>query len=104
MVVNEYELLVILKPDLDEAKFKKALSGLKTSLEKEGASFKNEEDWGKRRLAYRIKKWEEGHYVLLRFASELSRLKSIRKILKFDEAVIRYLVTKVGVGLSGAPD
>lgn len=91
-----YELLVVLKPDLGEEEFKEALSELKLKLEKKGVKFTNEEIWGKRRLAYRIKKWEEGFYVLLRFKTEVEALKEIRQVLRLKESVIRYLLTKGG--------
>lgn len=93
-VINSYEVTFILgetaTPEQGEAKTKE-VSAL---IEKMGGKVEKNEQWGKRELAYVINRNRTGFYVTLWFTLPSSQVSALERALRFDEAVIRSLVTK----------
>jgi small subunit ribosomal protein S6 len=93
--MRNYEVVIIVHPDLDETALNGIVDKLKGWIVDGGGVIEKVDVWGKRRLAYPIKKQRDGQYVLLKvqmaptFGTELDRN------LRFTEPVIRYLVTAV---------
>ena len=88
--MREYELILIVHPDLDENAFNEVVNRVKTWITDGGGEVSKTELWGKRRLAYPIRKQTEGQYVLLHtkvaptFGAELERnLRFLEPILRF---------------------
>ena len=65
-----YELGFILKPDLPEQDAQAAIDAVKQALTDGGASIDKVDDWGKRRLSYRVRGFWNGHYVLIQYSVE----------------------------------
>lgn len=93
--MREYETVYVLKPDLDASHLAKVSDRIKKVLSQKKASILNQKDWGKRKLAYRIKKFQFGHYLYIGFEGEGSVVPELEKILKYDEDVLRFLTVRV---------
>jgi small subunit ribosomal protein S6 len=94
-VANKYELMFILSPMLTEDKRKKALDELNELLTTKTASVFHVDDWGKRDLAYKIKKQSEGYYMIYYFnLAESKAIAEIDRHLRLDQAFLRHLILK----------
>jgi small subunit ribosomal protein S6 len=91
-----YELLFILKPNLSDEERKKIVDVLKNIIVENGGEITREEDWGKRTLAYEIKKVNEGYYTLLNFTSGSKVPGEVEKRMKHTENILRWLIIKLG--------
>ncbi|MBW6431963.1 30S ribosomal protein S6 [Patescibacteria group bacterium] len=91
---GNYELLYIVHPDL-ESSIDKVTDKIKTSIEKRGGKINYEENWGKRKLAYEIKKNDVGIYVLWFFAAPKKSIAKIEKEIRLTEEIIRYLILTI---------
>lgn len=93
--MNTYELMYILKPNLEEAKLKAEKETLSKILTDNGAKISNIEEWGLRDLAYPIKKEVKGYYVVLKFTTNTNKAVSeFRRIVALNSSVIRFLITR----------
>lgn len=94
-VANKYELMFILSPMLTEDKRKKALDELNELLTTKTASVFHVDDWGKKDLAYKIKKQSEGYYMIYYFnLAESKAIAEIDRHLRLDQAFLRHLILK----------
>ena len=59
-----YETMIILKPDLEAEAEEELIANLQSTIMKKGRTVDSVDDWGKRKLAYEINKFKEGHYYL----------------------------------------
>lgn len=87
-----YELTYIISDSLDEKKAISMAEKIKQLLP--NGQIKSENFWGRRKLAYPIKKREFGYYVTLVFETEPSKIEALESKLKAEEDVIRYLIVK----------
>jgi small subunit ribosomal protein S6 len=88
-------LVLLLRPDLEEKEQKKVLEKLKKIIEaKKGARVAKVDPWGKRTLAYEIKKSRQGIYYLLTLQATSKIFPELEKEMKLDENIIRYLIVK----------
>ncbi len=93
--MRKYEVVLIFHPELEETALNDALEKVKGWITTAGGTLTKVDAWGKRRLAYVIRKQREGVYYLVStefspaFAAELDRN------LRFHEPVIRYMITAV---------
>jgi small subunit ribosomal protein S6 len=96
--LQEYELVAILSPNLDDTAFASAIERIKGFVAQRGGAVTHEGHWGARRLAYSITKgsqrFKDGNYHLLRFSLEPSKVKELDSSLKIAEDVIRFLLVK----------
>jgi small subunit ribosomal protein S6 len=93
-----YEVMLILKPDMIESNLKKKLGDFKKYLEEHGCRITGEDIWEKRRLAYKIRQYSEGIYVVYNFEGLTPFLYELENHLRIDNDVIRHLVTKLPEG------
>ena len=91
---KNYELLYIVHPDLEGSteKITEKVAGFVT---KAGGTVASQEDWGKRKLAYKIAKNEYGVYVLVNFALESTALADVERDLRLSEEIMRSMVVIV---------
>lgn len=89
--MQKYELLYIVHPDL-EASIDKITTSVKGFIESRKGKINYEENWGKRKLAYEIKKSEVGIYVLVYFEAPTEALGKIERDLRLTEEIIRFMV------------
>jgi len=92
--LNTYELIIILRPDLLEEKLESAIENVKKFITVRGGTIQDTQRWGKRRLAYRIKHFGEGVYILYRFQAKANQNRELENNLKISEDVLRHLLIK----------
>lgn len=89
---NKYELMVIVKPMLPENVRMGVESKIIETLESSDGKVLKTDVWGKRHLAYKIKKQSEGYYIVYEFEASPDSIKNIEKALKLNKEVLRYLL------------
>jgi small subunit ribosomal protein S6 len=89
-----YELVYIVNPSITEEELPNVLDKVGDILKKSGGSITETNQWGKRRLAYPIKKYYEGNYVLTKFESGATTVRNIESGLKLSDEILRYLIVK----------
>lgn len=95
LVPKKYELMFILSPVLTEDKRKKILNELGELLASNNAEIFHVDDWGKRDLAYKIKKQEEGYYMIYYITlANTEALKDFDHYLRLEQGILRYLFMK----------
>lgn len=92
--MNKYELAVILTPSLDEEAIKAEFNSINEIITRFGGTVDNVDEWGKRRLAYEIKKFNEGIYSFITFSSETDSPIEIERRMRIKENVLRYLIIR----------
>jgi len=92
--VPGYELVFILNANLSEDDFTRVLGKVNDQITKLGGTVTETNQWGKRRLAYPIKKQAEGNYVLQKVQIKQTALKELDVSLKLSEDVLRYLFVR----------
>jgi small subunit ribosomal protein S6 len=91
--MRTYEVLFILSPQVTEEETTTLVNDFKGIAEKNGATLKSEEPWGRRRLAYPIQKFNEGIYHLFVLESE-SSLSELDRRMKNVDRVIRHIIVR----------
>jgi small subunit ribosomal protein S6 len=92
--VVDYEILLLLDPELAEEKQAEVIARVRDLVEKGGGTFDRHDAWGKRKLAYEIDKKADGNYHLLHFTVAPETLDEISRVLKIDDTVMRHLATR----------
>lgn len=93
--MRDYEVTFIVHPDLDDAAFKEIIERV-TGWIKEGAGTVSKMDlWGKRKLAYPIRKKTDGQYVLLHTQMAPSFCATLERNLRYLEPIMRFLIARV---------
>ena len=91
--MREYEVVFIIHPDLDETASNEVLERVKGWITEAGGTILKVEPWGKRKLAYLIRKQSEGQYFLLKTQMAPAFVVELERNLRFTEPVLRFLVT-----------
>jgi len=92
--VRPYELVFIAHPDLGETAFKAVVERVKETITKAGGTITHEEIWGKRTLAYPIRKRREGYYVLIHMDMPADALPELERFLRLQEPIMRFLFVR----------
>lgn len=93
--MHNYELVYILQADLDEATLTGAVDAIEALIKNSKGEIAKVDKWGKRRLAYPIRKMREGYYVFISFQMEPSEIVNLKRALGYNEQVLRYIVVRV---------
>ncbi len=93
--MRKYELVCVVQPDLDETAFNGVLDRVKGWVTESGGSVDKVDVWGKRKLAYAIKKHREGNYVLFNLSLQPTTTAALEQNLRYTETVIRHMLTLV---------
>lgn len=92
-MVNKYESIFIIDPSLDEENLKGMVEKFKGLIES-SATLESIDEWGKRKLAYPVKKINEGYYTLVNFSADSSFIHELERIYKITDGVIKYIIIK----------
>lgn len=92
--MREYELVLVFDPDLTKVNQKKLMAKVKKIIEELKGKIEKTDEWGKKELAYPIKKKKLGYYFLLALKLPANSPVEIDKKLKLEEKIIRYLLVK----------
>jgi small subunit ribosomal protein S6 len=91
-VVRDYELMYIVRPDLDEEALKGAADSVETLVRSQGGEIEKTTMWGKRRLAYEVKHLRDGHYVISYIRLDGTKVAEVERALRIHETVFRHLL------------
>ncbi|MFQ5715788.1 MAG: 30S ribosomal protein S6 [Nitrospinales bacterium] len=94
--MRTYQTVLILKPDLDEDQTSQAHEKVAAYISKHGGSVIRTEKWGKKRLAYTVKKNRFGIYLNLFYDCDSLKIKSLENDFRLDETIIKYLILLLG--------
>jgi small subunit ribosomal protein S6 len=91
--MRRYELMLLLRPDLEDDKLQSAVEKVTRAIVNAGGSLSKVSPWGKRRLAYPIQHLREASYFLIHFDIEPSAVREIERGMLISEEILRHLVT-----------
>ena len=94
--MRQYELMVILDPELEERTVAPSLDKFLNVVRKGGGTVENVNIWGRRKLAYEIKKKSEGIYAVVDMTTEPAVAKELDRQLNLNEAVLRTKLVRPG--------
>ncbi len=92
--MRTYEVMVILDPSLEERTVEPSLDKYLNVVRKDGGSVESVDVWGRRRLAYEIKKQAEGIYAVVSLTAEPATVKELDRQLGLNESVLRTKVMR----------
>ena len=90
-----YEILFIADPNLGDPEVDALAAQVQGYVEKDGGRLQKMEKWGKKRLAYAVRRHREGHYVLLVVEGAGPMVKEVERRLKVTDGIIRFLTVRV---------
>jgi len=93
--MRKYELVCIFQPELDETAFKGAVDRVQSWITEAGGSVDKTEVWGRRKLAYVIRKQTEGQYVLMNVTLDPKSTSELERNIRFLEPALRHLLTAI---------
>jgi small subunit ribosomal protein S6 len=88
--VNEYEIMLLLDPELAQERQEEIVARIRETVEKAGGTWDGQDAWGRRRLAYEIDRKEEAVYHVLFFKSSAETLDEISRVLRITDGVVRH--------------
>lgn len=94
--MKKYEIMFIVRPDLDEASAKQVAENMKNTIVNFGSNVTEVKEMGQRELAYEIKKYKNGYYFLFNVeANNADAIKEFDRLALISEDIIRHIIIKV---------
>ena len=93
-LLRDYEILYIVRPDLDEEQVQGAVASVNKLIENLGGSSQKTDVWGRKRLAYEVRHLREGQYVLQDFQIDPARVPEMEATLRISDTVFRHLIVR----------
>jgi small subunit ribosomal protein S6 len=90
-----YEIMFIVRPDVEDADLDKLIEGFSGNVTSGGGEIKSVEKMGRRRLAYTVRKFNDGFYVLLNVAAPGALIGEIERRLRVSEPVIKFITVRM---------
>ncbi len=94
--LQEYELVYIFNPEMTDEVLETRVNNISQFITGREGVVDGVDKWGKKKLAYPIKHFQEGNYVLTKFKMSPARCKELEANLRISEEIIRHLLIKVG--------
>ena len=92
--MREYELVLVVSPDVGDEGFPATVERVSKFINDRGGAVKEVDQWGRRRLAYPIKRFTEGFYAVTHFSLEPTQVRALEGNLDLAEDVLRHLVVR----------
>lgn len=92
--MRKYEVVFILRPDLDEEKNAAVIDKFKGLIESHGGEILKLDKWGKRRLAYEVKDLREGFYIIVHMNAEPKVAAELDRVFKITDEVLRHIIVR----------
>lgn len=96
VAARDYELVVILNPEIGDDSIEGSLERLNQGITSRGGEITETNHWGRRRLAYPIKRFLEGNYVVSQIKLDPAVVPELESSLRISEEVIRHMIIKAG--------
>jgi small subunit ribosomal protein S6 len=93
--MREYEVLYIINPELEDDRLKEIVEKFSGIVTRNGGEILKIEEWGKQKLAYELKKFSKGSFVLMDFVCDGGLATEVERNLRIDENVLRFLTVKI---------
>ena len=94
--MRKYEIMFIVRPDLEEAEIRNVAESMKNTLSENGGSVVDFKEMGQRELAYEIKDFKSGYYFVFEVESKNDKaIKEFDRLALINKDIIRHLITKV---------
>ncbi len=93
--MNKYEIMFIVKPNMEEAEIKKTADAMKKVLTEAKAKILEEKSMGQKELAYEIKKFNTGYYYLFIVEATKEAEEEFNRVARINENLLRHLIVKV---------
>jgi small subunit ribosomal protein S6 len=94
VIINEYELVFIIRPDIDEAKMMATIEKIEGLITDAQGTLLVRDDWGVRKLAYAIDNHLKGRYVLLKFVTTPDAIIELERRIRISDEIIRFLTVR----------
>lgn len=94
MKMNKYELAVVVNAKMEDEERNGTVAKCKELIERFGGTITNVDEWGRKRLAYEIRKMKEGYYYFIQFDADASVPLEVESRIRIMENVIRYLCVR----------
>ncbi len=91
--MNKYESVIIINPNLEDAKVKELTERFSKLVEKNG-KLENVEEMGKKKLAYPVQKQTEGFYEVLHFEAEPAFIAELERVYRITDEVLKFIVVR----------
>lgn len=95
-MINYYEKVVLLLPTLSESEVEEAIKKISSVISENGGEVLKVDNWGKRKLAYRLNKQTMGYYVLFIFKAPAKAIKSLEDFYRVYDPVFKFMIIKLG--------
>lgn len=92
--MENYEGIFIVKPEVKDEDVKNVFKAISDNVTKHGGTVKKEEPWGKRPLAYPVKKAKEGHYLKLDFSAPTGIIAKLEELYRLNDDILRAMITR----------
>jgi small subunit ribosomal protein S6 len=92
--MRKYELMYIIRPNIEDEAKKALVERFNTILTDNGAELTEVKDWGKRRLAYEINDFRDGYYQIVKVNAVPAAVEEFSRLAKISEDIIRHIVIK----------
>jgi small subunit ribosomal protein S6 len=92
---RSYEVMFIVRPDMEEADVDKLIAGLEQTITNGGGSIKSQEKLGRRKLSYMVRKFNDGNYVLLVINADGVLVAEVERRLRVTEPVIKFITVRM---------
>jgi small subunit ribosomal protein S6 len=94
-IINEYELTLIVRPDLTEDVHTRIVEKLTEIMERFGGSLFFTDPWGRQKLAYPIQKHNHGYYLYISYVGPSALPHELERIIRLDDNIIRFLTVRL---------
>jgi small subunit ribosomal protein S6 len=98
-----YESIFIINPNLSDEDTANVIKKMQDVVVKQGGEMTKFEDWGKKKLAYEIKKEKRGHYAFFQFKSAPAAVSELERTFKMTDSVIKFITVKLEKELRTRP-
>ena len=94
MEQRTYEVMFIVRPDMQDEDVDKLVANLESNANTAGAKIQTTERWGKRKLAYDVRKFSEGNYILMKLDADGKAIHEVERRLRVAEPVIKFITVR----------
>jgi len=90
-----YEVMFIVRPDAEDADVDKLIAGFEHTVTNGGGTVRSTEKWGRRRLAYTVRKFNDGNYILMTIDADGALVHELERRLRVSEPVIKFITVRM---------
>jgi small subunit ribosomal protein S6 len=93
--MRRYEMICIINPNLDAESLNEVVGKLSDIITKLKGYVLKIDEWGKKKLAYEVKQFDKGYYLMYDFCGDPDTVNTLERNLKLDERVLKYITVKI---------